>query len=123
MILAKLGNTDITPYINYTSYKMASVPVYNEWTNANYEIIRDEVRRRIKGSFDLAFVTDTDYDTFIGLINDNKAGNLLRIQVYVGSDVNALREILCYYDLSPVSRKEASEGYIVSIMTMNIEQR
>ena len=89
MILAKLGDTDITKYINYTSYDVSSVPVTNEWTDANYLLHTDEVRRRVEGSFDLAFTSDTDYNAFISLLNSNKAGNLLSITLYVGSDVNA----------------------------------
>jgi len=123
MILAKLGDVDITNYINYTSYKVSSEPVYNEWTDANYSKHRDEVRRRVNGSFDLAFITDEQYNDFIALLNDNKVGNLLNIKVYVGSDINALVDCYCYYKMSLQSRKEANADYIVTIVTMDLEER
>ena len=123
MILAKLGDTDITKYINYTSYNVSSVPITNEWTDANYNLHSDEVRRRIEGSFDLAFTSDTDYNAFISLINSNKAGNLLSITLYVGSDVNALVPCYCYYKIELKSRKEANESYIVTILQMTVKER
>lgn len=123
MILAKLGDVDITNYINYTSYKVSSEPVYNEWTDANYRKHRDEVRRRVTGSFDLAFITDDQYNSFLTLLNNNKTGNLLSIKLYVGSDVNALVDCYCYYKMSLQSRKEANANYIVTIVTMDLEER
>lgn len=127
MQLAVLGTgqeaTDISQYINYTTYKVDSEPVYNEWIDANYTTHRDEVRRRIKGSFQLAFVTDTDYNAFLTLLNNNKSGNLLRIKVYVGSDINSMQDIICHYSLKTDSRKEANDSYIVTLLTMSIEER
>jgi len=123
MILAKLGDVDITNYINYKSYKVSSEPVYNEWTDANYRKHRDEVRRRVTGSFDLAFITDDQYNSFLTLLNNNKTGNLLSIKLYVGSDVNALVDCYCYYKMSLQSRKEANESHIVTIVTMDLEER
>lgn len=123
MIFAKLGNVDITKYINYTSYNIDSVPVTNEWTDANYLLHTDEVRRRVEGSFDLAFTSDADYNDFIALLNQNKAGNLLSISLYVGSDINALVACYCYYKISLKSRKEANENYIVTILQMTVKER
>ena len=127
MILAQLGTgvnvTDITPYINYTSYAVDSEPVYNEWVDANYSTHRDEVRRKIKGSFELAFTSDTDYNAFITLLNSNKAANLLHISLYVSSDINALTDCYVYYSIKEKSRKQADSGYIVTILEMSVEER
>ena len=123
MILAKLGTTDITNYINETSYKIDSVPVEHTWTDANYMSHTDELRRRIEGSFDLAFRSDTEYNSFLTLLNEYKSGNLLRITVYVSGDVNALQDIICTYKLSQKSRREANSSHIVTILTMDIKER
>ena len=123
MVLAKLGTTDITNYINESSYKVDSVPVEHTWVDANYVTHTDELRRRIEGSFELAFRTDQQYNDFLTLLNSCKSGNLLRITVYVASDLNAQQDINCTYKLSLKSRREASPGYIVTILTMSIEER
>lgn len=123
MIRAKIGDIDITPFINEKSYKMDSVPVENKWTDANYAEHIDEVRRRVVGSFDLAFVTDEQYNEFITLVNNNKAGNLLTITVYVGGDVNMLQTINAYYKMTYKKRNEAMQGYIVTILNMAISER
>lgn len=122
-MLVKLGNTDITQYINESSYVMASEPVYNEWTDANYTTHRDEVRRRIKGSFTLAFVTDTDYNAFITALNSVKNGNVITVTLYVGGDINSSQTIYAYYSIKPIKRRQVSAGYIVSLMTMTIEEK
>lgn len=123
MVLAKFGDTDITNMINASSYKVDSVPVEHTWTDANYVTHTDELRRRVEGSFDLAFARDVDYNSFLTLLNENKSGNLLRIKVYVGGDVNALRDIFCTYKMSQKVRKEANSQYIVTIVTMSIKER
>lgn len=123
MILAKLGDTDITNYINESSYKVNSEPVYNEWTDANYRKHRDEVRRRVTGSFDLAFVNDTQYNSFLTLLNNNKTGNVVSIKLYVGSDINALVDCYCYYKMVTNKRRQANSDYIVTIVTMDLEER
>ena len=122
-MLVTLGNTDITQYINESSYIMSSEPVYNEWTDANYTTHRDEVRRRVKGSFTLAFVTDTDYNAFITALNAVKVGNVITVSLYVGSDINDIRTIYAHYSITPTKRRQASEGYVVSLMTMTIEEK
>lgn len=123
MIRAKIGDIDITPFINEKSYKMDSVPVENKWTDANYAEHVDEVRRRVTGSFDLAFITDEQYNEFITLLNNNKSGNLLTITVYVGSDINNLQTIYAYYKMTYKKRNEAMQGYIVTIVNMSISER
>lgn len=123
MVLAKLGDVDITNYINYTSYDVVSVPVTNGWTDANYSDHLDEVRRRIQGGFKLAFIKDDDYNSFITLLNNNKAGNLLHITLYVSSDINALVDCFVYYKITQVSRREADSGYIVTILQMDVKER
>lgn len=123
MLLAKLGETDITDMINASSYKVDSVPVEHTWTDANYVTHTDELRRRVEGSFDLAFVKDADYNSFLGLLNEHKSGNLLRIKVYVGGDINAMQDIICTYRMSQKTRKEANSEYIVTIVTMSIKER
>lgn len=123
MIRAKIGDIDITPFINEKSYKMDSVPVENKWTDANYAEHVDEVRRRVTGSFDLAFITDEQYNDFITLLNNNKSGNLLTITVYVGSDINNLQTIYAYYKMTYKKRNEAMQGYIVTIVNMSISER
>ena len=123
MVLAKLGETDITKYINEKSYKMVSEPVFNEWTDANYTKHRDEVRRRIKGSFTLGFVQDSELTAFNTLLATCKSGNLLTISVYVGGDVNALTAIVCYYTMETASRREANANYAVSLVNFTVEER
>ena len=127
MQLAILGTgqdpTDITQYINHKTYKVDSVPVEHVWTDANHIDHTDELRRRVEGSFELAFLSDTDYNSFLTLLNGSKSGNLLTIQVYVGGDVNAIQTIVCTYKLSMKSRQESDMGYVVTILNMSIRQR
>ena len=123
MVLSKLSTTDITSYINESSYQVDSVPVEHSWTDANNLTHTDELRRRVEGSFDLAFRTDQQYNDFLTLLNGCKSGNLLRITVYVGSDINATQDIICTYKISLKSRREVSDNYIVTILTMSIKER
>lgn len=122
MILAKIGTTDITQYINESSYVMNSEPVTSEWVDANYTTHRDEYRRKVKGSFDLTFVTQTDYNGFIDLLHDNTAGIVTVISVYVGDDVNDLKTINAYCRMQMSKYRSISADYSFNRLKMTVEE-
>ena len=122
MILAKIGTIDITEYINESSYVMNSDPITGEWVDANHVTHRDEYRRKIKGSFDLTFVTQQDYNDFIDLLHDNTAGVVTIITVYVGDDINDLVTINAYCRMQMSKYRSISDDYSFNRLKMTVEE-
>ena len=123
MILASINSTDITKYINETSYVMNSEPVTSEWVDANYTTHRDEYRRKIKGSFDLTFITKSDYDDFIDLLHNATSRSITTITVYVGDDVNDLVTIQAYCRIIMKKYASISTDYSFNRLEMTIEEK
>lgn len=66
----KINNTDLTPYMDFQSYEMNSVPVIREWTDGNMIEHRDTIRNRRAGGFRLAFFSGTDLNAFLTLLSN-----------------------------------------------------
>ena len=73
MRLFDINGTDFTTFITAPSYKVNSLDVYEEWTDANKITHRDVVRTRVSGGFTLKFETKQEYDSFFTIYNTNKA--------------------------------------------------
>ena len=123
MQLLVINEIDVTRFINESSYIMNSTPVYEEWTDANYKTHRSEYRRRVKGSFDLCFITLEQYDDFIALLKSALNKNLLTATFYVGGDVNNYQELNVYYTLENVKTASISSKNVFNKVKMTIEEK
>lgn len=122
MQLLVINGIDVTRFINESSYVVNSEPVYEEWTDANYRIHRSEYRRRVKGSFDLCFITSDQYDEFLALVASASNQNLLTATVYVGGDINDYKEIDIYYTMEIQKLAVISSNNVFSKVKMTIEE-
>ena len=122
MQLLVINETDVTRFINESSYTMNSTPVYEEWTDANYKTHRSEYRRRVKGSFDLCFITPEQYNDFIALLKSASDKNLLTATFYVGGDINNYQELNVYYTLESIKTVSISSKNIFNKVKMTIEE-
>ena len=77
-VLFKINNVDYTNNIVVDSYEVNSVEVNDKYTDAGETDHYIYLRNRIKGKFDLAFKTQTDYSTFITNYCRMKSTPLLR---------------------------------------------
>ena len=122
MELVKINNIDFTKNVNETSYVVNSNQEYIEWTDANFRIHRKPCRNRIEGKFDLCFVTEVEYDSFIDNVEAASDGRLLRITLYVGGDVNDNVTTDVYYTIESVKTGEINENYIFNKVTMSVKE-
>lgn len=122
--LVSLDSTDISQYLNESSYKMEPVPVYDEWTDGRHRKHKNKYRTRVTGSFDIFCFSDTEYDTLLALFSDNTDDeNILTITVYVGGDVNDDVEIQCYCEITLASRTLISADVTKYKLHVEIEEQ
>lgn len=122
--LVSLNGTDISQYLNESSYKVEPVPVYDEWTDGRHRIHKNKYRTRAQGSFDIFCFSDTEYDTLLALFGENTDDEgITTITVYVGGDVNDDVEIQAYCHIELVSRKKVSETVTKFKLHVEVEEQ
>lgn len=82
MVLFKVGDLDITPFIVAGSYAVSSQPEYDTWYDGNRTERRGIKRWKLKGSFNVKFMNANDYRSFLSALQE-----ALTIQGYVEATV------------------------------------
>ena len=120
-MLASINGTDITGYIQETSYQVNQAPIYEEWTDGNYKTHREETRQKITGNFDLIFVRATDLDNFLKLVDENSTGSLLTITLWIQNKNRAV-ETQVYFSFEAKTVVKISDNYTFHEFTVTIEE-
>lgn len=121
-MLIKIGNTDITKYVQESTYKLNSVDKYVSWEDALFRQHKRKVRSQIIGSFELVFVTESDFADFVSLIHDNSASNTLIMTVYVSNTGETVTKHFFYKLSSSVSRR-ISDAYTFKRLIFELEEQ
>lgn len=121
-MLAQIGSTDITKWIQESTYKMNAEDIYEAWEDGNWVEHHHLIRDKVKGSFDLVFVTDADLNAFITLLNSNTVENYVIITVWV-SNKNASSEHRMFYKFENTSDRQISDSYVYKRFKMTLTER
>lgn len=122
--LVSLNGTDISQYLNESSYKVEPVPVYDEWADGRHRKHKNKYRTRATGSFDVFCFSETDYDTLIALFAENTDDEgVTTITVYVGGDVNDDVEIQAYCRINLEYRKTVSATVTKYKLHIEVEEQ
>ena len=121
-MLAQIGTTDITKWIQESTYSMNAKSVYEEWEDGNLHRHQQSIRNRVQGSFELVFTTNSDLDDFITLLNSNTENNLLTITVWVDNK-NASSEHLMFYEFDGTSNRQINSSYVYKRFKMTLSER
>ena len=81
-----LADYDLTPWIDIQNYAVNAVPVYNEWTDANYRLHRHYVRDRVGGSFAVGFAKKADFDAFLSALSTYQTDGVYTVSAYVNAN-------------------------------------
>jgi len=122
-MLVKINDTDITQYILSETYDMNQSDVYVEWTDANYIDHRNIVRTRVEGKFEVKFLLQRNYDSFVELINSNKTvGGYIPLTVYVNNQVTT-KKIDAFCEFKPIILKDYGDGKIYKSFKIEVKER
>lgn len=75
MVTFKIGETDITEYIDIQNYNVNRLPVYDTWTDGNHTEHRSLYRNRIEGAFQVGFSNENDLEAFYDILADSQQVN------------------------------------------------
>lgn len=122
--LVQISTTDITPYIDWKSYKMAKEPAYESWLDGNFVEHRVVVRERIKGSFRvwLCGMDDMDTDAFMSLVNGATTNHVTALTVFDGV-ANTTVQINAFLKITPGDHKEMMNGDYYDTFTVEVIEK
>ena len=80
-----VNGVDLTTHIVAPTYIMNELNVYEEWTDANKVNHRDVIRTRVTGSFDVYIDNETDFNTFVNMIENKSGGDYITATVYINN--------------------------------------
>lgn len=117
-----INGINLSKYVQESTYNINSEPVYEEWTDGEWSVHKTQVRTRVKGSFDLVFVTEADFNSFKALIDANTTDNLLAVNVHV-LNLGANKNVNVYYKINGSKVAEISATHVYKRFKMEIEER
>ena len=122
--LVIVNNTDITPYIDWASYALASQDIFQSWTDGNFVEHRIYSRARISGSFRvwLCGKNGMDVDAFMELWNSATNNHITTLGVYDNVS-NSIKAINAYCNIIPQSHREMVNGNYFDILTIEVTER
>ena len=122
--LVTIGTTDITPYINWETYKMVSESMYESWKDGNFVEHRIYTRTRLSGSFDvwLCGMNGMDTDAFITLWNSAVNNNTITLGVYDQTS-NSMKAIQAFFVITPSKHKEMVNGSYFDVFHIEVTER
>ena len=122
-MLASINGTDITPYIQESSYEANDVGEYEEWKDGNRRKHRTKLRSAVEGSFSLVFVTATALNSFLTLLENNStAAKLITMRLYI-QNTNTTGDYDVFYEFENTDSRQISTDYFYKKFRFSFEER
>lgn len=122
-MLASINGTDITKYIQESTYEVNQEDVYEEWLDGNYRTHREVTRTKVTGKFEMVFVTESEFSAFLTLLGNNtSASGVLAITLYV-TNINTSASYNVFYEFENTSNRQINSNYFYKRFKMEIEER
>lgn len=119
----KIGLNDLTPDMDYQNYSMNDLPVFQSWTDGNMVEHRNSVRTRIAGSFDLAFYSDQDFNSFLSLMTTSmQTDGYYSVTAYV-QNTNSAESFDAFIEYNSESKFDFTNSRQYHLVKMNVRQR
>ena len=122
--LVIVNGTDITQYIDWASYALASQDIFQSWTDGNFVEHRIYSRSRISGTFRvwLCGKNGMNVDAFMTLWNGATHNHITTLGVY-DNVANEIKAINAYCNIVPESHREMVNGDYFDILTIEVTER
>jgi len=122
MSLLIINTTDVSEHILTDGYSVNTENKYEQWQDANGGYHRVLVRRRITGTINLKFKTESAYNSFVSLLkNVQRVDGSILCTVYVNNSAQSEAGYF-YYTLSSTMHKSLDSGKRFKTVQMKIEE-
>jgi hypothetical protein len=122
--LVIINGVDITPCIDWASYKISSKELYESWRDGNYVEHRVYTRTIHTGSFEvfLCGMNNMDTDSFMDLIASATNNNITTMAIFDNVS-NSMQAIEAYLDITPTAHNELINGNYFDKFTIGVTER
>lgn len=121
-MLVTIGTTDITAYINESSYDVNAVQYGDEWIDGNYDRHFRPKGNKVEGKFTLAFVTESDYNSFITLLESNTVDGYTTATVFDGVSNTGVQGLYRFIR-KMTKRKIISQNNTLQLIDVEVKQK
>lgn len=118
-----VNGTDISNYINETSYKVNSSQMFTEWVDGNFVTHRKAIRKKVSGEFVVGLYGQDGMTTkeFLKLWNSAVKDGMITINLYVENE--AKNEIIeAFYEIEVDSHRQLSSGEYIDLISIKLEE-
>lgn len=118
-----IADTDITKYINESSYNVNAESQYKAWEDGNAVEHRIHIRDKVKGSFQVALYGQDGMDTkaFLRNWNEGVKNNIATIMIYV-TNLAENKIIEAHYSIECSSHRKLNDGRYLDILDIKLEE-
>ena len=105
----KLNDVDFSDYVVASEYNVNLKDIYQEWTDGGQVKHRDVVARKLQGTFQMYFETETALQTFItALANCKTTANTYPVKAKANNDTVASLQSSrnVFLDFEPVRKRD-----------------
>ena len=123
MIFLKIGDINLSEFLDKQNYEMNSADVYEVWTDGNGIDHRVITRQRISGTVKIGYNCNYDFSAFVGLLNSQRsADGYYTVTAYV-NNTNTTQTFYAYIDTITSAKWDFVNGREWHEITMQITER
>lgn len=121
----KLNTVDYSSHVVAESYAVNYIDIYDEWTDGGQIKHKDVIRRKLSGTFQMYFKSDTDLQTFLtALTNCKTTSNTYPVTMKANNDTVASLQSSknVFLDFAPVRKRDATWADTFEVFDVTVEE-
>lgn len=121
----KLNTTDYSAHVVAESYAINYEDVYQEWTDGGQVKHRDVIGRKLRGTMQMYFKSQSDLQTFLtALANCKTMASTYPVQLKANNDtVDSLQASKnVFLDYKPVRKRDATWADVFEVFEVTVEE-
>lgn len=121
----KLNTTDYSAHVVAESYAINYEDVYQEWTDGGQVKHRDVIGRKLRGTMQMYFKSQSDLQTFLtALVNCKTTASTYPVQLKANNDTvdSLVASKNVFLDFKPVRKRDATWADVFEVFEVTIEE-
>ncbi len=121
----KLNTTDYSAHVVAESYAINYEDVYQEWTDGGQVKHRDVIGRKLRGTMQMYFKSQSDLQTFLtALVNCKTTASTYPVQLKANNDTvdSLVASKNVFLDFKPVRKRDATWADVFEVFEVTVEE-
>ena len=121
----KINTVDFSAHVVADKYKINYENIYQEWTDGGQVKHRDVIGRKLRGTMQLYFKSESDLQTFLtALANCKTMASTYPVQLKANNDTvdSLVASKNVFLDFKPVRKRDATWADVFEVFEVTIEE-